>query len=232
MEKLHKIGVAYDVSPLHDQDLNAEGEKKKPHYHVVFDWGSGATTSGTRAIECFDIIGGVYPDPEKNRKLFLESCKVKKVISAQRYLCHLDEHDPNKVRYDVNLVKSGHQEIAYQQRVLRTMEKDEQIMMMVDFVIEEGIDDFATFVLMARKEHPDWIHAVINERAGTFVNRFINGLAQKQRNRREEQTREIQHRKYLLEIKTWENVSEEPIEADFVAPYDEHLDYKQLYLEI
>ena len=23
------------ISPLHDKDLNADGEKKKPHYHII-----------------------------------------------------------------------------------------------------------------------------------------------------------------------------------------------------
>lgn len=223
-EDLHSQGIAYDISPLHDKDKNAEGEYKKPHHHVVIDWGAGSTTSGTRAIEIFDIIGGVYPDPEKDRKEFLKTCKVKKLVSALRYLCHLDEHDPDKHKYDVNEVVSGFEELPYCERVLKTMEKDEMCMQMVHFVIDNGISDFATFVLEAEKEHPDWMHSIINEKPGTFVNRFINGIASQQRLKKDADQREIQHRRYILECRTWDQCSAVPLEPGFIEPYDEHLD--------
>lgn len=186
MDKLHSQGVAYDISPLHDKDMKPDGSGlKKPHHHVVLDWGSGATTSGDRAIEIFNMIGGVYPDPSKNRQEFLQQCKVKKLISAQRYLCHLDEHDPNKHKYDTADVKSGFQELPYENRILKAMEKDELTMAMVDFVMEHDLLDFASFVLLARNEHPEWIHSIINERSGTFINRFIAGRLQYEREERE-----------------------------------------------
>lgn len=191
LEVLHSQGIAYDVSPLHDKDVNAEGEIKKEHWHVVIDWGAGSTTSGDRAIEIFDLIGGVYPDPKKNRQAFLKECKVKKLISAQRYLCHLDEHDPAKHKYDLQEVISGHQELPYSERILKAMEKDEMILAMVDYVVECEITDFATFVIRARLDHPEWMHSIINDRAGTFVNRFINGLIQQNREERE-------HKKYMM----------------------------------
>lgn len=198
MDRLHSQGVAYDVSPIHDRDMKPDGSGfKKLHYHVVLDFGAGATTSGDRAIEIFDTIGGVYPDPAKDRREFLERCKVKKLISAQRYLCHLDEHDPNKFRYSPSDVKSGFQELPYTERTLRTMEKDEQTMAMVEFVMEHNILDFASFVLMAREEHPEWMHSIINERPGTFVNRFINGRLTATREDRE-------RKKYLLTVRRFE----------------------------
>lgn len=198
MERLHSQGVAYDISPLHDKDKKADGSGlKKPHHHVVLDWGAGATTSGDRAIEIFDIIGGVYPDPSKDRREFLERCKVKKLLSAQRYLCHLDEHDPNKTKYDPADVKSGFQELPYSERTLRTMEKDEMVMSMVEFVMEHNLYDFASFVIMARNEHPEWMHSIINERAGTFINRFISGRLAGCREERD-------RKKYLLTVRRFE----------------------------
>lgn len=184
-ETLHSHGIAYDISPLHDKDLCADGSPKKPHYHVVLDWGPSARTSGDIAIEIFDSIGGVYPDPLKNRKLFLEKCKVKKLLSAQRYLLHLDEHDPAKVKYDISGVVSGHQELPFSERILKAMEKDELALAMVDYCVDNNIFDFAEFTLRAKVDHPDWMHAIINERPGTFVNRFLHGRMQGVREQRE-----------------------------------------------
>lgn len=190
-EILHSQGVAYDISPLHDKDLNAEGEFKKPHYHVILDFGAGKTQSGDGAIEIFDLIGGVYPDPKKNRQEFLKSCKVKKIESAWRYLCHLDEHDPAKCKYDVADVQSGFHELPYSERCMKAMEKDEMTLAMCDFVVSNDIYDFATFVMRARVDHPEWLHSIINDKPGTFVNRFINGRIQANREEREK-------KKYLM----------------------------------
>ena len=33
---LGELGVKVCVSPLHDKDIEANGEKKKPHRHVIF----------------------------------------------------------------------------------------------------------------------------------------------------------------------------------------------------
>lgn len=190
-ERLHKQGIAYDISPLHDKDISATGEPKKPHYHVILDWGSGNLASGDAAIEVFNMIGGVYPDPTKARQEFLEACKVKKIESAWRYLCHLDEHDPTKYKYDTSKVISGFHELPYSQRCMKAMEIDEMIMSMCDFVDENDIYDFASFVRKARLKHPEWMHDVISGKAGTFVNRFINGKISSHREEREK-------KKYLM----------------------------------
>lgn len=210
LEVLHSQGVPYDVSPLHDRDLLADGSGyKKPHHHVVLDFGAGSTTSGDRAIEIFDMIGGVYPDPVKNRKEFLKQCKVKKLLSAQRYLCHLDEHDPGKHRYNIEEVISGFQDLPYSERTLKAMEKDELALAMVDYCIEKDINDFAEFVIKAKQEHPEWMHSVINERPGTFVNRFLNG---KLTGKREERSK----KKFILDRMRFEHETGQLVPDDFL----------------
>ena len=184
METLHKQCVPYDISPLHDKDKQPDGTPKKPHWHVVLDWGAGATVSGDRAIEVFNSIGGVYPQPSKDRQKFLTACKVKKLDSAQRYLCHLDEHDPDKHHYDPADVVSGHQELPYVERTLTAMERDELALSMIDYIDELGIYDFAALVRSARRDHPEWMHALIND--GKFVDRYLRGKQAARREEREE----------------------------------------------
>ena len=42
-DQLRKTGLQCAVSPLHDKDTNADGEPKKPHYHVILVYGSPTT---------------------------------------------------------------------------------------------------------------------------------------------------------------------------------------------
>ena len=78
------------ISPLHDQDLNPGGEKKKAHYHVIIMF-DGVKTDA-QAKELFDKIGGVGCE------------KIQSIRGYARYLCHLD--NPEKVQYDQAKVRS------------------------------------------------------------------------------------------------------------------------------
>lgn len=72
------------VSPLHDADVNPDGEAKKPHWHVMIMFDGPKPADRARAI--FDKIGGVGCDA------------VVSVRGYARYLCHLD--NPEKHQYD------------------------------------------------------------------------------------------------------------------------------------
>lgn len=87
---LEESHVAACISPLHDKDVNPDGEIKKAHYHVVIMFDSVKTPE--QAKEVFDIIGGV-------------GCEVVKSIRGYvRYLCHLD--NPEKFHYNIDDVIS------------------------------------------------------------------------------------------------------------------------------
>ena len=77
------------ISPLHDSDKNANGEDKKPHYHVMLMYDSVKTEDQAR--EVFDKIGGVGCE------------RVNSIRSYARYLCHLD--NPDKHQYNTEDVK-------------------------------------------------------------------------------------------------------------------------------
>ena len=40
IEQLQLSGAQFAISPLHDKDLNATGEPKKAHWHVIVVYGS------------------------------------------------------------------------------------------------------------------------------------------------------------------------------------------------
>lgn len=88
--KLAESTLECYVSPLHDSDLNPNGEKKKPHWHVIICFDN--VKSLDQAKDFFDTINGVGCERVLSKRGYL------------RYLCHLD--NPEKARYNVNEVVS------------------------------------------------------------------------------------------------------------------------------
>jgi len=82
-EQLQKTGLPCAISPLHDRDVNATGEPKKPHYHVmVFYQGPTSYNVVKRLTD-----GLHQPIPQV----------VEQVRGYYRYLTHMD--NPEKAQY-------------------------------------------------------------------------------------------------------------------------------------
>ena len=93
---LDSLHIPICVSPLHDKDFNPTGEPKKPHYHVVLDFGQNKKSWDQVKSIC-DLVGGVLApmDDEGN----CES-KVPNKRTMTRYLLHLD--NPDKAQYSID----------------------------------------------------------------------------------------------------------------------------------
>lgn len=77
-------GLQIAVSPLHDKDLNADAEEKKPHYHVIVVYGN--TTTYNNVLHFTKQLNATIPQA-------LES-----VRGYYRYFTHKD--NPEKHQYD------------------------------------------------------------------------------------------------------------------------------------
>ena len=82
--------IEWVESPIHDKDINANGEPKKAHYHVLLMFG------GVKSYEqVFDLIQPLNcPIPTR----------VHNAKSLVRYMAHLD--NPDKVQYNISDVIS------------------------------------------------------------------------------------------------------------------------------
>lgn len=78
------------ISPLHNADKNANGEKKKEHHHIIIMFDSTKTEEQARQV--FEKIGAVGCE------------KVNSIRGYARYLCHLD--NPEKAQYNTQEVIS------------------------------------------------------------------------------------------------------------------------------
>ena len=88
---LDDLHIEYAISPLHDSDINADGTKKKPHYHVglFFD----GKKSYTQILEITQKLH--CPNPQK-------TASGKGLL---RYMKHLD--NPEKYQYQGDIEVHG-----------------------------------------------------------------------------------------------------------------------------
>lgn len=172
VDTLRDLQVEALVSPLHDQDRQEEDpdKPKKPHHHVIISWKNPVIY--TKATEIFDTIGGVYPDPEKAKATFFRQCRVRNFQQAARYLCHLDQ--PNKHQYNIaDVVSIG--AIDYQNLVATRAEDDVVVDEIIDFIYDNDITNFMTFLRAMRLMHPEWKRIIYHQHSGLF-DRAIKGM--------------------------------------------------------
>ena len=90
IEQLQQLGLQCAISPLHDKDINANGEVKKPHYHVLLCFNGPTTYNKVASIT--KSLNGTIPQ----RVL---SCK-----GMIRYFTHKD--NPEKYPYNEEDIKT------------------------------------------------------------------------------------------------------------------------------
>lgn len=82
-DKLQQTGLKCAISPLHDRDIDPDGNPKKPHYHVIICYEGPQTYNAVKTLT--ESLRQPHPQP-------LES-----VRGNYRYFCHLD--NPDKFQY-------------------------------------------------------------------------------------------------------------------------------------
>lgn len=123
-------GIPFSMSPLHDSDLNPTGEKKKPHYHVLFCY-SGPNTYN-QADKFAKSLGGTAPQP------------VESIRGVYRYFTHAD--NPEKAQYNASDILSfnGFSILDYVEytktEVQRTMKE------LLTLIIEQGFSEYSDFM--------------------------------------------------------------------------------------
>ena len=85
-EQLQLTGLQCAVSPLHDKDVNPDGEPKKAHYHIIVCY-SGPTS--------FNVVKGLTDKLNQPIPIALEQIR-----GYYRYLTHKD--NPEKYQYSDN----------------------------------------------------------------------------------------------------------------------------------
>lgn len=131
------------ISPLHDKDINPNGEPKKPHYHVV--WANDGKKSRSQAIEFFSSFGGV-------------GCEVVQSIRGYaRYLCHLD--NPEKAQYSAaDVISYGG--LDYSATIGLPTDKYKAIREMMNFCKENQVYSYAFLLEYSAENQYDWFRVL------------------------------------------------------------------------
>lgn len=89
-EILDDMHIEWIESPLHDKDINANGETKKAHWHILLMFGGVKTYEQVKEIT--DKLNAPIPERCHNSKAMV------------RYMAHLD--NPDKAQYSVSDIKA------------------------------------------------------------------------------------------------------------------------------
>lgn len=162
IEVLSDTHIPVMISPLHDQDLNPDGQPKKAHYHVMLCFEGPKTPEQARAV--LDQIGAVIP-PE-------HFFKVQSLRGMARYFCHMD--NPEKAQYNTELVRTlGGAD--YVGAIGLVTDKYKAIGEMIDYCVETGVTSYSTLLIYCRKERYDWFRVLCDN--GTVVMKeFLKSL--------------------------------------------------------
>lgn len=138
------------VSPLHNQDINPDGEIKKAHYHVMVMY-EGVKTED-QFIEFRDRFGGVGTEIIASKRGYA------------RYLCHLD--NPEKFRYNIDDVL----EFAgadYKDSISRDSDKYKTIKAMISYIRNNHVCAYTQFMDYCMDYEPEWFTCLCS--SGTYV---------------------------------------------------------------
>lgn len=150
LEILAEHFVPAFVSPLHDKDVNPDGEPKKPHFHVMIMF--EGKKSIDQATSVFTSFGGV-------------GCKVVQSMRGMaRYFCHMD--NPEKAQYSPDDVRSfcG---ADYSDVIGLVTDKYKAIREMIVFCEENQMYSYADLLLYCSEERSDWFRVLCDN--GTIV---------------------------------------------------------------
>lgn len=144
-EALAEQHVQVLVSPLHDQDVTAEGDPKKPHWHVMAMFENPVPAK--LAAEVFAAAGVTQP-PEL----------LKSIKAYARYLVHMDDHDKHRYSEDgvVELCGACWGAVALDEHE----ERDRILSEVEDWLDEQGVVSYRALCRYARSRKPEWVHVI------------------------------------------------------------------------
>lgn len=144
--------VQWAESPLHEFDVNANGEVKKPHWHIVLTF--EGKKSYEQICELLRPLNGPIPQ------------RCHDVRGAVRYFAHLD--NPEKYQYDpCDIVGHGGFDIAAALQPTSS-QRYELLNEMMDFVRSNGLVEFQDLCDYARSERrSDWFPMLCDN--STFI---------------------------------------------------------------
>lgn len=161
---LDQTHMKWIESPLHDKDVNPNGELKKPHWHIMLSADGPITFNRVKKI--IEPLKGPIPQ------------KVGSGIGMVRYFIHLD--NPEKYQYDVNdIIGHNGADVAGYFKLTQTSRLS-VMKEIVAFIVDKGIDNYADFLeyCIKSRKNDDWFEVAIDHNT-LAINKLIDGVWQR-----------------------------------------------------
>lgn len=159
---LENSGVRWACSPLHDKDLTDDGKQKKPHWHIIIQWGNTVSANAIKTL-LEPICGEGVTIP----------IKCINPAGAFEYLTH--KNNPKKYQYEEAVEeyngfkvptaqdKKGQEEVTTMKKILVIIQ-DNQITEFCD-LFESGLLDDDQYELAMKRAY--------------FINKYIESYRYK-----------------------------------------------------
>ena len=156
-EIIDELHVPWVESPLHDKDINPDGEIKKPHWHVMIMFSSNKSYSQIREI----TMKLSSPNPQR----------VANARGMVRYFAHMD--NPEKFQYDkTEIIEHAGADISSYLSVT-SAERYELIREMISFVKEQQITEMKDLLDYAMHERFDDWFPLLCDNSAYIVDSYI-----------------------------------------------------------
>ena len=133
LEVLNMSGMPWAVSPLHEYDLNPDGSKKKPHWHVIIIWKNSTTYSAAKKFTQGTMHGTV---PQV----------LQTPLGYYRYFSHKD--NPEKYQYNEKDILSGNGFDIADYAKMTKQQKLEMHMAISKMILDKNVFNYADAVEM------------------------------------------------------------------------------------
>lgn len=141
---LDNLNVKWACSPLHDKDVDDDGQLKKAHWHIVICY------SGNKSFDqvCEDLAEIKCPIPQICRD----------VRSSVRYFIHKDH--PHKYQYSQSDIEAYGGFDVGDVFQLSKSEKTQVLIDISNFVREWDIKEYWDLLFYAIDENADWVSVI------------------------------------------------------------------------
>jgi hypothetical protein len=149
IEIIQEERVPFAISPLHDSDIDGDGQLKKAHYHVVICYTAVKTLEQVK--ELTDNLNAPIP----------QQCK--SLIGSIRYFVHLDNAD--KFQYKQSEIKAFNGFDLDKCFEISATDRYNAIDEMIAFIVENDITEFSKLFLYARLKNREWFKLLCDNSA-------------------------------------------------------------------
>jgi hypothetical protein len=162
-EILDGYHVPWVESPLHDKDVNPDGEVKKAHWHIIlfFD----GKKSFEQVQEITDALNAPIPQKTANAK------------GLVRYLIHMD--NPEKYQYKREEIVCHCGADIEEYFALSSSSRRAVLWEIIEFIQDSRVENFSDFIgFCLETENREWFDIAMNHNT-LAINKVIDSIYQK-----------------------------------------------------